>query len=210
MVYIAVIIVIVILFNVFLYKGGKKEIIAEKGVKNKKEVNKIIGNTKLNELDASVYILYSIANWTPLAELEDGSLLENKNSLPKGFITEYFDFETDAEGYIDKDNYHRKISHITEKIVAEDEYDFPTKKNNIVSSAKFLKEKDFQFKRDLVSSTALIINRRPLENAVESPPSQSELEIFNDMAKILGIKTEYIEVAGLIQVEGEYKKSRFE
>jgi hypothetical protein len=94
--------------------------------------------------------------------------------------------------------------------VAVDEYDFPTKKNNIVSSAKFLKEKDFQFKRDLVSSTALIINRRPLENAVESPPSQSELEIFNDMAKILGIKTEYIEVAGLIQVEGEYKKSRFE
>ena len=193
---IIVIIVIVIVFNKALFKGAKKEIMAEKGVDTFKEVTGEIEKTDLNELDASVYILYSIANWTPLVDLEDIKYIEIKNSLPWSFISEYFD--------VNSDNYHNKIKHITDKIVAIDEYDLITKRTNIVKSSKFLKEKGFQFKRDLVGVCALIINRRPFETLTEGP-AKGELEVFKEMAKILGIKTEYVKDVGFIQVEGEFK-----
>ena len=202
--FIVIVIILVIVFNAFLYKGAKNEIMAEKGVESWEEVTGEIEKTNLNELDASIYILYSIANWTPLADLEDFSYFEMKISLPKGFLTEYFDFDLDSDGYVDADKYQDKTKHITDKIIAVDEYDFTTKRSNIIKSAKFLKNKDFQFKRDVVGVCALIINRRPFDTLAQGPP-KGELEVFNDMAKILGIKTEYKDV-GLIQVEGDFEE----
>lgn len=192
---IVVVVIIIIVFNIFLFSGAKKEIMDEKGVDSWKDVTGELDKSNLKDIDASLYILYCIANWTPMADLEDLSYLEMKNALPSSFITEYFD--------IDSNNYQQKTKHVTDKIVSMDEYDLDTKRSNIIKSAKFLKNKDFQFKRDLASVCGMIINRRPLENIEQGPP-KGELEVFNEMAKILDIKTESIH--GFIKVEGEFKE----